>query len=208
LHRCREFSWHKLMLKIAKASGFGQSPAIGVAESGHRNANSGGPLSRNAKEHHLSRHPNLRPIPAQPGNRLAERHGFYATVLAPAELAELAEIASALRELSPINSDGLEPLVQLVAGQLWRRRKAYADLEANGVVRTRGKAAPILRDLETLERSILEGLKALSLTPQAAASLGKTLSETRKRRYDWTRLTPTEKQKVDALIGKAEVPDE
>jgi len=72
----------------------------------------------------------------------------------------------------------------------------------------RNVAAPILRDLETLERSILEGLKALSLTPQAAASLGKTLSETRKRRYDWTRLTPTEKQKVDALIGKAEVPDE
>jgi hypothetical protein len=28
-----------------------------------------------------------------------------------------------------------------------------------------------LRDLETHERSILEGLKALSLTPQAAANL-------------------------------------
>jgi hypothetical protein len=61
------------------------------------------------------------------------------------------------------------------AGQLRRRRKAYADLEANDVVRARGKAAPILRDLETLERSILDGYKALALTPQAAASLNLTL---------------------------------
>jgi hypothetical protein len=83
-------------------------------------------------------------------------------VLSPSESDEIAEIASAIRERTPLDSDALEPLVQLVAGQLWRRSKAYADLEANGVVRVRGKAAPILRDLSTLERSILEGLKALA----------------------------------------------
>jgi hypothetical protein len=62
---------------------------------------------------------------------------------------------------------------------LWRRRKAYADLEANGVVRARGKAAPILRDLETLGRSILDWIKALALTPQAAGTLGLMLARTR-----------------------------
>ena len=192
------------MLKIAKASGFGQSPAIGVAESGHRNANSGGPLSRNAKEHHLSRHPNLRPIPAQPGNRLAERHGFYVTALSPIEDAEIEEIASAIRDLSPVDADALEPLIQLVAGLLWRRRKAYADLEANGVVRARGKAAPILRDLATLERSILDGLKALALTPQAAASLNLTLTRTRSsERFNVDALTTDERQALDRLLTKA-----
>jgi hypothetical protein len=120
-------------------------------------------------------HPNLRPAsPFENGNRVAQRHGFYARVLSPVELDEVEEIAGALRDLSPLDADALEPLIQLVAGQVWRRRKAYVDLEANGVVRARGKAAPILRDLESLERSILEGYKGLSLTPQAAASLNLT----------------------------------
>ncbi len=66
--------------------------------------------------------------PVGPGNRLAERHGFCATILTPVEQADLAEIAHALGELSPLDTDALEPLVQLVAGQLWRRRRAYADL--------------------------------------------------------------------------------
>src|SRR5438067_380650 len=97
------------------------------------------------------------PGPVRTRNRLTERHGFCSSILARLEQDGVKEIASALRHLSPLDSDALEPLVQLVAGQLWRRRRAYADLDANGVVRTRGKAAPILRDLETLERSILDG---------------------------------------------------
>ena len=62
--------------------------------------------------------------PAKAGNRLAERHGFYARILSPVEQSELSGIADALRELSPLDTDALEPLVQLVAGQLWRRRRA------------------------------------------------------------------------------------
>jgi hypothetical protein len=73
---------------------------------------------------------NLRRIPFEKGNRLAERHGFYATVLSPVESDEIAEIADAIRELSPLDAEALEPLIQLVAGQMWRRHKAYADLEA------------------------------------------------------------------------------
>ena len=89
---------------------------------------------------------NLRPIPAQPGNRLAERHGFYVEQLSPIEGAEIEEIATAIRELSPVDADALEPLIQLVAGQLWRRRKAYTDLEANGLIRARGPYSWPLND--------------------------------------------------------------
>lgn len=135
---------------------------------------------------------NLRPAPFERGNKVGERHGFYSQVLNPVDNDELAEIADVLRELTPLDADALEPLVSLVAGQLWRRRRAYADLDANGVVRARGKPAPILRDLSTLERSILEGLKALALTPQAAASLNLTLVQTRTRdSFDPSRLTRT-----------------
>lgn len=151
---------------------------------------------------------NLRPVPFERGNKLGERHGFYSQILMPVDHAEVAEIADALRDLSPLESDALEPLIQLVAGQVWRRRKAYADLEANGVVRARGKAAPILRDLETLERSILEGIKALALTPQAAASLNLTLSRTRSRdRFDADRLTREEVSELDQLLTKARLSD-
>ena len=55
--------------------------------------------------------------PVVPGNRLAATHNFYARVLTPVELDELGEIADAIRELSPLDTDALEPLVQLVAGQ-------------------------------------------------------------------------------------------
>src|ERR1043166_1800472 len=147
---------------------------------------------------------NLRPVPFENGNQVARTHGFYASVLTPIDHDELAELGDALRDLSPLDTEALEPLVQLVAGQLWRRRRAYADLEANGVVRARGKAAPILRDLETLERSILDGIKALALTPQAAASLNLTLSRARSAdRFDMTRLSRDEQVQLDQLLAKA-----
>jgi hypothetical protein len=39
------------------------------------------------------------------------------------------------------------------------------------------RAASILRDLETLERGILEGLKAIALTPEGLADLSVLLAE-------------------------------
>ena len=146
---------------------------------------------------------NLQPAPPfAPGNRAAERHGFYATVLSPVESDDLAEIADAVRELCPLDAEALEPLIQLVAGQLWRRRRAYKDLEANGVVRGRGKAAAILRDLSTLERSILEGLRALALTPQAAADFGVSLKKLSEpgRDVDLGRLTEPQRRKLAQLL--------
>ena len=149
---------------------------------------------------------NLQAVPFERGNRLAERHGFYATVLAPVESEEIEAIAEAIRELSPLNAGvALEPLIQLVAGQLWRRRKAYADLEANGVVRARGKGAPILRDLSTLERAILEGLRALALTPQSAADFGVSLKKLQEpeRDIDLTRLNESQRRRLGELLELA-----
>jgi hypothetical protein len=93
----------------------------------------------------------------------------------------------------------------LLAGQVWRRRKAYADLEANGVVRARGKAASILRDLSTLERSILESLRALALTPQAAADLGLTLKRVHEadRDVDLDKLNDAQRRKLAELLAIA-----
>jgi hypothetical protein len=62
---------------------------------------------------------NLQP-PVEQGNRLAERHGFYISKLAASEAAEIQEAADAIRELVPIDSDAIEPLIQGLAGKLWR----------------------------------------------------------------------------------------
>jgi hypothetical protein len=65
--------------------------------------------------------------PVGPGNDLAERHGFYSLVLTPVDHAEVAEIADALPHLGPLETDALEPLVQLVARQLFRDFAGFVD---------------------------------------------------------------------------------
>ena len=60
----------------------------------------------------MKRHPDLQPARRfESGNRIASKHNFYATVLMPVEIEEVAEIAGALRELSPLDTDALEPLI-------------------------------------------------------------------------------------------------
>jgi hypothetical protein len=152
------------------------------------------------------RNGNLRPVGS--GNRLGQKHLFYARVLTSAESSEIAEIADVLRELSPVSSDALEPLLSVVAAQLWRHRKGYADLARNGVVRRNGRPAAILKDLSTLENALMRGLAALALEPQAAANLGLTVKRTEALgRFDTSRLSPKEQGQLETLIGKAQVPD-
>jgi hypothetical protein len=67
-----------------------------------------------------------------------------------------------------------------------------------------GGKPPILRDLETLERSILDGLKALALTPQAAASLNLTLTRARTAEgFNVDALNPDERAALERLLDKA-----
>jgi hypothetical protein len=149
---------------------------------------------------------NLAPAPL--GNRRAAKHGAYVTRFSPAELAEISELEDELRSLSPLDSHAIEPAISLVAGQLWRRERLFRDLNDHGITRgraDRGKVAPSALALETLERSILEGLKALALTPQSAASLGLTLAKARNANvdYDLERLSDAEQAQLQGLLEKA-----
>jgi len=144
---------------------------------------------------------------AAPGNQLARRHGFYSKHLSPLDDAEVAEIADVIRELCPLDADGLEVAIQLLAGQIWRRRKAYLDLQQHGVTRgraDRSRAASILTDLSKLEGSILDGLRELGMTARSAASLGLELRRLERfREWDFSKLTRAEKATFDELVAKA-----
>jgi hypothetical protein len=141
------------------------------------------------------------------GNRRAERHGFYVRQLRPLECDEVSEIADAIRALAPLDADGLEPAIQLLAGQIWRRKRAYADLHRHGVTRgraDRSRAASILTDLTKLEGSILDGLRELGMTARSAAALGLELKRLERfRDWDFSRLTRAEKATFDELVAKA-----
>ena len=107
------------------------------------------------------------------GHRLSARHGMFVTVFRPAELAEIEEIAEALRVACPLFHAGFEPKVQQTAARIWRWRRGYADLIENGFFRgEHDEPAPILRRLDTLERTIQRDLHELALTPMAQAELG------------------------------------
>jgi hypothetical protein len=111
------------------------------------------------------------------GNRSAAKSGFYITALAATEREDVQGIADAIGDLSPLDGAAQEPLVQLVAAQLWRQRQAVAYIDQVGIDEV-ARSSSLLRDLSTLERSLLANLKALALTPQAAADLGLTWRRT------------------------------
>jgi hypothetical protein len=145
--------------------------------------------------------------PAPLGNRRAATHGAYITKFTPAELAEISALEGDLRSLTPLDEDAIEPLISLVAGQLWRRERLFRDLNDHGLTRgraDRGKVAPASLALDALEKQILEGLKALALTPQAAASLNLTLTRAWSvERFNVDALTPAERATLQDLLDKA-----
>jgi hypothetical protein len=145
--------------------------------------------------------------PFENGNSAASRHSFYATALQASEREEVQEIADAIRELSPLDGESQEPLVQLTAAQFWRQRVAVKYIDEHGIDQV-AKSSSLLRDLSTLERSLLANLKALALTPQAAADLGLTWARTSALRFDPDRLTKDERAELDRLIAKTEIAEE
>jgi hypothetical protein len=84
---------------------------------------------------------NLRAIPFEKGNRLAERHGFYATVLSPIESAEIAEIADAIRELSPLDAEGSRHDLMMTRERAAAGRLVTMPLERNLQAPERGLPA-------------------------------------------------------------------
>jgi hypothetical protein len=142
---------------------------------------------------------NLRPQPFEPGNRAAVRHGFYAKHLTDEDASEIADYEAELAALTPARGPGVGPLVELASLQRWRLLRGYRDLSKNGV--TRGtKAAAITGHLAYLERSYIETLKALALTPLSAVSLG--LELTRSREANLENLTDEERAELGRLLQK------
>jgi hypothetical protein len=147
--------------------------------------------------------------PFAPGNRVAEKSAFYVSALAASEREEVQTIADAVRALSPLNAEAQEPLVQLVSAQLWRQRQATAYIDRVGIEEV-ARSSSLLRDLATLERALLAGLRALALTPQSCADLGLTWARTSaldERRYDPSRLKPAQLKQFKRLLEVMEVGD-
>lgn len=142
---------------------------------------------------------NLQPFVT--GNRAAVRHGVFVTKLDDDERAEVAEVRAELAHLTPARGVGVGPLLDLTSMQAWRLRRAYADLARNGLVRSGGKAAPILHHLQSLERAFVENLERLALTPAAAVRLG--LDLVRAREANLAALTQEERTQLEALLAKA-----
>jgi hypothetical protein len=143
--------------------------------------------------------------PFEPGNRAALKTGLYANVLAASEREEVQTIADAVRALSPLDGEAQEPLVQLVAAQIWRQRVAVAYIDEAGIEMV-ARSSSLLRDLATLERGLLAGLRALALTPQAAADLGLTwarASALDEREFDPNLLSDAELKQLRKLLAKA-----
>jgi hypothetical protein len=116
------------------------------------------------------------PFPAE--HKLSTKHGFWGSpLLREADRAEVAEIASAIVELMPSFHPSFAVAVEGLACKLWRVRRAYGDLSANGLLRD-GEPAPVLKMLGQVENSIQRDLEALGLTPRAAAALGLDVAST------------------------------
>jgi hypothetical protein len=115
-------------------------------------------------------------------HRLSTKHGFFSSpLLREADREEVAEIAGAIVELMPSWHPSFALAVEGLACKLWRQRRAYADLTANGLVREDGKPAPVLHHLVAVENAIARDLEALGLTPRAAAALGLDVASTRRQ---------------------------
>src|SRR5689334_20508109 len=97
---------------------------------------------------------NLTPVrTSEQASALGSKHRFRATVLLPDEVAEADEIATEIRDAMPSYSPCDEPSIAAASALVWRLRRAYADLLEHGVVRGRGQPAPLLRSIDTTERS-------------------------------------------------------
>lgn len=154
-----------------------------------------------ASTHNLNRGP--------VANRHAARHGAHVTTFTRSEQDEISEIAHSLRDVCPVRSDSLEPMLEQLAIRLWRRNRLVEDLMKYGVLRARGRSArhpaPSLEILERLEGGIRHDLDALGMTLPAALKLGVTLKQLADdgRPLDLSRLTTADVKQLRALVAKA-----
>jgi hypothetical protein len=111
--------------------------------------------------------------PFEKGHRPSVRHGAHVKILLPEEREECEAIAQAIREAMLLGlgySEADEPAVQAAAMCAWRLTRIYSDLDENGVLRN-GDPAPLLRHVDTTERTLQRWCDRLGLHPVSRAEL-------------------------------------
>src|SRR5689334_10611452 len=84
--------------------------------------------------------------PFAPNNKVSQSHSLYSKQLRPFNRAEVEQLADTFRELSPLQSPSVEPLVQLAASQFFRWQQANAYVARVGVTAgAYGKPTPMLK---------------------------------------------------------------
>jgi hypothetical protein len=142
--------------------------------------------------------------PFENGNRAALKHAVYLSKFNDDERAEVEEIADALRDALPVYSPSFEPTLRMCAARIWRWRRAYRYPSERGEDASRG----LLRDLNTLERSLQRDFDSLGVSPRAAAELGVSLtklaavSEDDAPPFDWNALEQRERRTLERLLAK------
>jgi hypothetical protein len=102
-------------------------------------------------------------LPPPKGNRRAVSHGAFVARFTPSEQAEIADLEDQIRELVPIQTPAVEPLVAVLATQLWRYGRLVEYLSAHAVMRGRADRVqlnPAMSAANDLEGSILKTLRA------------------------------------------------
>jgi hypothetical protein len=144
------------------------------------------------------------------GNNHATRHGARKEVFSITDQQELAELAELVREVTPVQSDALEPMIEALAIKLWRRNRLVADLVKHGVLRARGRSArhpaPSLEWLERVEAGIRSDFELLGLSLPSAMRLGLQLKQLeREREVDLEKLTTKQLRQLERLLDIAQV---
>jgi hypothetical protein len=128
---------------------------------------------------------NLKPgPPAGPGNRLAVRHGGYATIARDRIDAKQRQVFDALSEDVPLrDARGELPRhdaaqVALLADVLCRLDDLNAYLAARGYLDGKGKVRPAAELAGRMRREASDYLDALGMTPKSRAKLGLDLQRT------------------------------
>jgi hypothetical protein len=143
------------------------------------------------------------------GNTHAVKHGARKEIFTLAEQEEIAEIAERVREVTPVRSDSLEPIIEALSIKIWRRNVLVNDLVKHGVLRARGRSArhpaPSLEWLSRVEDSIRHDLGQLGLSLPSAMKLGLQLRMLEKEReVDLDKLSTKQLTQLEKLLDLAQ----
>jgi hypothetical protein len=139
--------------------------------------------------------------PFEPGNRASLKHGLFALI---EDEEEIVQIAAVVRSSLPLYAPHFEIGVELLAGRLWRLRRAYRYVSAT----PEGERSRAFEEaLNALENVVSRTIARLGLDPLAAAELGVSVQRLAAGSqegapFDWAALDVGERRELERLIQK------